>query len=88
MGTLPAVRGMDLEDLINGFACRFEKKKTQERQYYSDEKSHLLSAVQQSGLITASEREKHHLLDMAQWLKLVWMKHLDLSSTTRGLFLF
>lgn len=26
-GALPAVRGMDLEDLINGFACRFEKKK-------------------------------------------------------------
>lgn len=30
-GALPAVRGMDLEDLINGFACRFEKKKNEER---------------------------------------------------------
>lgn len=69
---------MDLEDLINGFACRFEKKKKMKKDSITLMKSPICSLLYSSLGSSWPRREKNTILDMIQWLALPlavgWLK--------------
>lgn len=68
---------MDLEDLINGFACRFEKKKIK-KDSITLMKSPICSLLYSSLGSSWPLREKNTTLDMKPWLALAlavgWLK--------------